>query len=261
MKKWRLVIIILIVATALSLLSAFGVLKGPKNVFWNLTKPISLALKASFGRVPNFFINITHVNQILKQNRNLINENLELQSQLNSLKEVTYENEILKKELNFSQVQNKATQLVPVAIIGRTSGYLKSVVVDKGNDNGLVKGQAVVSQGFLVGIVNSVTENSAEVTLVTDYKSLVPAVLQDSRGTGLLRGGLGGLIIEDIPLNIEIKTGENIVTSGLGGQVPSGISVGKAQGIISKPGEIFQKVSVDSPIDFSRLEVLFVVKK
>lgn len=261
MKKWRLVIIILILTLILTISSFFGWLKYPKNIFWETVRPIGFVFKVSFGGLPKFFGDIVHIKQIFNQNRNLVVENLNLQSELAKLKEVGYENEILKKELKFAQTQDSSLTLIPVAIIGRTSGYLKSMTIDKGEKDGLTSGQAVVSQGFLVGTVANVGLANAEVTLVTGYNSLVPTVLQESRGTGLLRGGLEGLIVEDIPLNIMVKEGENVVTSGLGGQIPQGLAVGKIRDVISRPGEIFQKVSVVSPIDFSRLEVLFVVKK
>lgn len=261
MKKWRLAIIVLVIFTLLLFASFFGWLKWPKDIFWRTIRPVGLVLNVSFGRIPKYFSGVFHINAIIKQNKNLISENLELQSELAKLNEVKYENEILKQELSFAQTKEKTLTTLPAAIIGRTSGYLKSVTIDKGEKDGLAKGQAVVSQGFLVGTVTDARSDNSEVTLITDYNSLVPVILQDSRGTGLIRGGLGGLVVEDIPLNISIKSNENLVTSGLGGQVPGGIAVGKAQEVISKSGEIFQKVTITSPIDFSKLEVLFVVKK
>ena len=261
MKKWRLVIVILILTLILSLSSFFGWLKYSKDFFWRVASPIGSVLKVSFSGIPKSFSGLIHAKKVFDQNRSLIIENLNLQSELVKLKEVSYENEILKKELNFSKTQNTSSTLIPVAIIGRTSGYLKSVTIDRGEKDGLVAGQAVVSQGFLVGVITKTGLDNSEVTLETGYNSLVPVVLQDSRGTGLLRGGLQGLIVEDIPLNITVKEQENVVTSGLGGQIPQGLAIGKIQEVISRPGEIFQKVSIISPIDFSRLEVLFVVKK
>lgn len=261
MKKWRLIIVILGLVAILFFVSLVGGLKTPKNIFWVALRPISIGFKSSFGRLPTFFKNIFHLGQILKQNKDLVTENLELQSELAKLSEIEYENEILKKELNFSQTKEAQTQLVTAAIIGRTSGYLKAMTIDKGSDDGLTPGQAVISQGFLVGTMSEVRSNNSEVTLITDFNSLVPVVLQDSRGTGLLRGGLQGLTVEDIPLNIEIKPNENVTTSGLGGQIPTGIAVGRVLAVISRQGEIFQKVTVSSPIDFSKLEVLFIVKK
>jgi len=259
-KPWRLALIFLIVILII-VASFFNGLKFAKNNFWQILKPISLISQASFGRVPTFFKNFIHLKQIIKQNRDLIAENLELQSRLAKFSEVEYENEILKKELQFSQSQNQTSQLIPAAIIGRSSGYLKSITIDKGAKDRLQKGQAVISQGFLIGTLTEVRSDNAEVALITDFNSLVPVVLQTSRGTGLLRGGLQGLTVENIPLNIGISKEENVVTSGLGGQIPAGIIIGRVLATVSHQGEIFQKVTVSSPIDLSRLEVVFAVEK
>lgn len=261
MKKWRLIISILGLTLVLFMMSFFGWLKYPKNTLWVVLKPVSIGFQYSFGRVAPFFKNIFHLGQIIKQNKDLVNENLDLQSKLAKLSEVEYENEILKKELNFAQTKEGEAGLVAAAIIGRTAGYLKTMTIDKGEKDGLLKGQAVISQGFLVGIVTDAKPDNAEVTLITDFNSLVPVILETSRGTGLLRGGLSGLTVEDIPLNIQIRPDENVITSGLGGQVPAGVAIGRVKAVVSRQGEIFQKVTVDSPVDFSRLEVLFVVKK
>ena len=259
-KKWRLVIIIFALIIVGFFVDRAGYLSWPKNIAWQMAKPVGLIMSSSVGRVPNFFKNLFHLQTILKQNHDLVNENLLLQSRLASLSEVSYENEILKKELGFSKKEVSA-DLTPAAVIGQSPGYLGEIVIDKGKNVGLEAGQAVVSQGFLIGIVTEVRQNNSEVKLISDYNSLIPVVSQDSRGTGLLRGGLQGLIIEDIPLNIVMKANEKITTSGLGGQFPAGIAIGTVGEIVSDKGEIFQKASVSSPIDFSKLEVIFVMKK
>ena len=237
-----------------------GITKPIKNYFWEGVRPVSFVFRSTLGKIFPFFEDIFHLRSIVKQNSDLISENLNLQSELARLSEVDYENEILKKELGFLKSQT-SSKTIPAAIIGQSSGYLRSFVIDKGKDADLQVGDAVISQGYLVGTLTEVRQNNSELTLITDFNSLVPVVLQKSRGTGLLRGGLGGLFVEDIPLNIGIEKQEDVITSGLGGQIPAGILVGKVTDVISKEGEIFQKVSVSSPVDFSRLEVLFVIKK
>ena len=77
----------------------------------------------------------------------------------------------------------------------------------------------------------------------------------------MLRGGFGGLTVEDIPLNIPIKKGEQVVTSGLGGDIPMGLMVGEVEDVVSREGEIFQKVTVKSPIQIYFLEFVFVVSQ
>lgn len=261
MRKWRFLIIISSFAVILAILSVFGGLIYPKSWFWQGLQPVRVAAQFSFSKVPNFFRDIFHLSIIIKQNKNLQEENLNLQSKLSKLQEVEYENEILKKELSFSRSEN-SSQMIAAAIIGQTpSSYLRTLIIDKGSNNSINKGQAVISQGFLVGTVTKVFPNTSEITLITDFNSLIPVVLQNSRGTGLLRGGLDGLVIESVPLNIKTEVQESVVTSGLGGQIPAGIAVGNSKKVVSKEGEIFQKVLVDSPVDFSRLEVLFILQK
>lgn len=261
MKNFR----ILIIAGVLIIVGFFiyptGVLSVPKNILFKALKPFSIVSNYTVDKVVTIFGNFAHLNSLGKENQKLIKENLELQGQLAILKEVQHENEILKKEIGF--LNNKGDlKLLPANIIGRSiSGYLKTIIIDRGEEDGVKQNQAIISQGFLVGTVKHVFPKSAEIILITDNNSLVPVVLQDSRGTGMLRGGFGGLTVEDIPLNIPIKKGEQIVTSGLGGDVPMGLMVGTVEDVVSREGEIFQKVTVKSPIQIYFLEFVFVASQ
>lgn len=253
------IVLFFIILAIVGLFLPLNFTSTPRNYFWQTVKPIGWTFRSSVGHLFPFVKNIFNLSRIVKQNTNLINENLNLQSQLAKTSEVEYENEILKKELGFAKTK-ESTQTIPAAIIGQSSGYLKNLVIDKGEMDGIVKGTAVVSQGYLVGTITEVRKNNSDVTLITDVNSLIPVILQNSRGTGLMRGGIAGLIAEDIPLNIGIQKGENILTSGLGGQIPQGLLIGSVKETISKEGEIFQKVDILSPIEFSKLEVLFIIK-
>lgn len=258
MKKWRFVIIILLIAVILLILPVkFS--RNLRNYTWVVLKPIGLVFRISFGRTLPYFSGLFHLNQIISQNSSLVAENSELESRLALATEVENENEVLKKELGFMQTQDLNTTTA-AAVIGRSSDYLKTLTIDKGSTSGIISGDAVISQGVLIGTVSEVREQNSDVTLITDYNSLVPTVLQTSRGTGLLHGGLAGLTVQDIPLNITIVNGENVVTSGLGGQIPQGILIGKVTGVTSKKGDIFQIATLSSSIDFSHLGVVFVLK-
>ena len=261
MKKFRILIIAFFLIIAGFLLYPTGFLSIPKNILFRALKPFSIVSNFTVDKVVSIFGNFTNLNSLGKENQNFIKENLELQGQLAILKEVQHENEILKKEIGFLNTKGDL-KLAPANIIGRSvSGYLKTVIIDRGEKDGVKQNQAIISQGFLVGTVRQVFLNSAEVILITDSNSLAPVVLQDSRGTGMLRGGFGGLTVEDIPLNIPIKKGEQVVTSGLGGDIPMGLMVGEVEDVVSREGEIFQKVTVKSPIQIYFLEFVFVVSQ
>lgn len=245
-------IILLILPTKIS--------RGIRNFSWQILKPISFVFSDTIGKATPYFKKVLNFQNVISQNSDLISENLQLQSQVTKLSEVQNENEILKKELGFMQTQDLTTTTA-AAVIGTSGSYLKSLVIDKGQDAGLVVGEAVISQGILIGQLSEVRQNNSDVLLITDSSSQIPVVLQNSRGTGLLSGGLGGLVVEDIPLNIAIVKNENVVTSGLGNLMPAGILVGRSTDIVSHQGEIFQKAAVASPVDFSNLKVVFVLKK
>lgn len=261
MKKYRILIVAAVILVSGFFLEPTGVLNPLKNILFEVARPFSLGSNFIVDRSSLFFRNLVNLGGLPPENQKLIKENLELQSQLAILKEVQHENEILKKEMGFLKSKGDL-KLTPTNIIGRAlTGYLKIIVIDRGAKDGLKERQAVISQGFLVGTVKSVSQDSAEVILITDNNSLVPVVLLDSRATGLLRGGLSGLVVEDIPLNIAIKKGEPVVTSGLGGDAPAGIIVGNVEDVISREGEIFQKATVKSPIKFYFLEFVFVISQ
>lgn len=257
--SWRILIFAACLIIIGFVLSSFGALNPAKNAIFVVTKPLTVISNYTVDRFSLFFGNLFHLGAISSENQQLIKENLELQSQLALLKEVQHENEILKNEMGFLSRKGNLN-LTSANIIGRSaSGYLKTIVIDRGGKDSVKIGQAIISQGFLVGTITKVMESTSEAILITDNNSLVPVVLQDSRGTGLLRGGLEGLTVEDIPLNIPIKKGEPVVTSGLGGDVPPGISVGQVDDVVSREGEIFQKVTVLSPVKIYFLEFVFVV--
>jgi len=124
--RFRTLIIILLLIIVGFLFLPQNFLKPVKNVFFLVTKPFSIAGQFSVDKISSFFDNLFHLGSLPKENKKLIKENLDLQSQLAIIKEVQHENEILKKELGFFNIRG-SMKLVPTNIIGRpSSGYLKS---------------------------------------------------------------------------------------------------------------------------------------
>lgn len=196
----------------------------------------------------------------------LARENGQLQSRVNELsaleitnKELTHENELLRRELQFSASQPKKG-LIAAEVISRTSSTNEeSILVNKGTNQGFKKGMAVIAQGYLVGTVAESLADTSRVVLITSTESLVPSVLQNSRSVGLLKGGAQGLIIDEVPRDVTMSPEEGIVTSNIGDIIKSGIPIGEIKVIISGKSDVFQSARIHSPIDFNRLEVVFGV--
>lgn len=144
------------------------------------------------------------------------------------------------------------------------------VIVDRGAGDDVRVGMAVESARGLVGQVYRTTQNSAQVVLLTDSLSRVPARLSESRATGIVRGGnTGGFLIMDwVDLETQIAVGEIVVTSGLEGnsvqeesadRFPAGIVIGRVIEVDRNEAELFQRAIIQPAVDFDQLELVFVI--
>src|SRR5690606_18925291 len=102
------------------------------------------------------------------------------------------------------------------------------LVLDAGSRDGVHAGQSVIDAGGLLGQIIAVQPGTATVLLLTDPDHAVPVVVARS-GVRLVAYGKGRsdqLELANIPLSSDIRIGDALVTSGLGGRFPAGFPVG-----------------------------------
>ena len=241
------------------LTAQFGWWQPFAQSFHFLSAPVLASETGSTRKVINFFTLIATIRNLNKENSMLREKVNRLEAEAAAYKEVANENAILRQELNFTKESEAA--YIPAQLIGRTqTGIIKDLIIDKGSKDGVQVNQAVVAQGYLVGKVHTVDSRQSTITLLTNPNALIPIVLQDSRSTGILRGGISGLTITDLLIDASVKQGENVITSGLGGELPSGILIGKIIEVKERKGDITKKATVSYPVDITRLEMVFVRK-
>ncbi|MFA7244026.1 MAG: rod shape-determining protein MreC [Patescibacteria group bacterium] len=222
--------------------------------------PMIGAISHSSFATRGLFHGISEISDLKKINAELTNKLSQAEIDKNELNELKIENETLKKQLGFVEAhQNR--ELIPAKIIGRDPiSALDYIVIDKGSDDGVGLGLAIITDGALVGKVSEVNAKSSKVMLITSKDSIVQAMLQDSREVGILTGGLAGLSLDNIPQDIATNKGEMVITSGLGGDLEQGLMIGSVYGATSGSADIFKTLSVQPIVDFSKLEIVFVYK-
>ncbi len=191
-----------------------------------------------------------------------------LQSQIDSLereneelREIEGEYQLLLDLFNRARQAPEYSRLT-ASVIGRdTNQAVRSIIIDKGSDDGIRVGMPVESARGLVGQVYRTTQNSAQIVLLIDSSSAVPVRLGTSRATGILRGsGIGGSAdIDWIDLRYQIAVGEVVMTSGLGGRYPQDLVIGRIIDVERREAELFQSAVVQPAVDFDSLEVVFVI--
>jgi rod shape-determining protein MreC len=125
-------------------------------------------------------------------------------------------------------VPNRAVSYVTARVIANSGGgYVRSVLIDAGSQEGLARGQAVIVGEGLVGRLTEVGERVARVLLITDLNSRIPVIIDGAPAAAVLAGDNSERphLLYAAPPD-RIKIGERVVTSGEGGLFPPNLPVG-----------------------------------
>ena len=230
-----------------------------RSAVQNLFIPSSKAIYSSTVKYDKITSFITTINNLADENSKLKKENIRLTSKLSQNDELKRRLGVLEKELSINGLSVEKKYVV-AAVVGRSpSASLDVISIDKGSQEGIKQNQPALSEGFLIGKVLQVNNNSSQIELISSHHFLTPVILQNSRTLGLIRGGLKGIQIEQLPIDSSVIVNEVILTSGLAGEFPAGLAIGTVKEIISKPSDIFKTVTVETPINFKQIEIVMII--
>jgi rod shape-determining protein MreC len=184
-----------------------------------------------------------------------------LERENEELREDQGELQVLQGLFNRARQSPEFSRQIATVIGYDTSPAVRSIIIDKGSADGITVGMPVEGSRGLVGRVFRTAPNSAQVALITDNASAIPARLGNTRATGVLSGsGLGGPLTMDwIDLKFNIEVGEVVLTSGLGGNFPQDIVVGQVIEVDRSEADLFQQAVIQPATDFDTLEMVFVI--
>ena len=193
-----------------------------------------------------------------QENQQLRNEVAELKERLNQSLENSVQYKRLRGQLLFAKRQ--PDRKVFAEIIGESVDNIHQMrLVNRGSRHGLKRNFSAILKEGLVGRVQSVTPFQSNLQLITDFRSRVPALIQGNRVRGLIYGTQTGLEMRQINRRAEVKKGDRVITSGLGGLFPKGILIGNIVEVKRQPHELFQTASIETAVDLSRMEEVFII--
>ncbi len=181
--------------------------------------------------------------------------------------ELRAENSELKKQLGF--YREYTIKSIPAEIIAKDPENLFStLIINKGTLNGVSRNMPVIAyqsglQG-LVGKIVYVNKFTSTVKPLLDPTLYIAARVQNSRYEGLISGideASGFLIMKYVSKEAidQVRYGDIVITSGMGGIYPKGIHIGRVRKIEAKQYETSMNILLQPVIDFSRLEYVFVL--
>lgn len=205
---------------------------------------------------------ITPRSELLKQNEALRRENQDLHAQQLQAAQIKLENDRLRQLLGWQQHAPWKLKLANV-VLRDPANWWRTVQIDLGSRDGIHANLAVLTADGLVGRVSNVGLTSSTVVLVGDRTCKVAAIVSESRDTGVI--GVADpldnslVALGFLSKSATLKPGQSVLTSGLGGIFPAGITIGKV--VDARPVEygLYTEARVKLAANLSSLEEVWVV--
>ena len=258
----------LLVLASLLLLAARNtdVVRGSSTFLTQLLVPVQRVLADVGAAGDRFASAISQIDRLRDDNARLLTENDRLTLENVRLREQAIAGQQAERLLTLQRTV--PFESIPALVIARDpTGILHTIVLGIGTDDGVKVGHVVLSDQGLVGRVSEVGTNYSKVLLVTDSSSVVSALVQGSRATGIVRGQFGDSLIMDWLLQTEpVKEGDVVITAGLGigdellSLYPKGLVIGTIAQVQTAQAAAYNRAIVTPAVDLRRLEHVLVVK-
>lgn len=199
-----------------------------------------------------------------------------------NLQDVKSENDRLKKEIEVLRARSLQHQealtanerlhrllglkesipikTISAKVIGKDpTGWLKTLILDRGEKDGIKKDMGVISPAGVVGQVIRTSPDFSQILLIIDPNSAVAAMVQRTRSEGIGEGRGDHIYLKYLPGMEEVNAGDMVITSGLEGIYPKGLLIGTVRRVEKKEASLFQDIEVTPAVTFSALEEVLIV--
>ncbi|MXW51179.1 MAG: rod shape-determining protein MreC [Gammaproteobacteria bacterium] len=247
-------------AVLLAIDTATQRLKAVRGVMDNLVVPLFVIAELPYMAAAVVGETVASRRALLERIGQLEQSNLALSHQAQRFLALQAENDQLRGLLG-SDAQVASAVLIAEVMGVIPNPAVHQLVIDKGTEDGVRVGQAVVDAAGLIGQIVDTTFFSARVLLITDASHAVPVevVRNNLRSIAGGTGRLDGLLLEGLPITTDIRPGDRIVTSGLGGRFPRGYPVGTVQSVVPDASRIVAVANVTPSALLDRTRHLLVI--
>jgi rod shape-determining protein MreC len=237
-----------------------GPLKRIQSGALSLVAPLEGGVTKMLSPVGNLFDSMARIPTLSSENAKLRAQNQTYRRELNQYAAI--KEQLSQDEALLGQKDWLTGPTLGAEVVGQgPSNQEWTVFLDKGANDGVAVGMAVVAADGLVGRVTLVTGTSSKVLLLVDPTSNVGARLTATGDTGLLTGGgQGDLTLGLLGVTTTVTPGEEVVTSGYdGGIYPPNIPIGAVVSARTTDNGLSKEASVQPFVSFSKLSVVDVL--
>jgi|TARA_B110000977_G_scaffold197327_1_gene279574 rod shape-determining protein MreC len=203
---------------------------------------------------------LTPRSEIESDNLRLSKESLIYHGQLQRMSDLAAENMRLRRLLNATELLQDSVLVTEV--IGVSANPLRhTLTVDRGSADNVFVGQPLLDAEGLMGQIITVHKNHSTALLITDSNHALPVQVLRNGLRSIAEGGAdyNRLNLKFVSPTADIREGDKLVSSGLGGLYPAGYPVGTVLSIVSKPGDNFLEIDIDPSAEIDRSRHLLLL--
>ena len=179
--------------------------------------------------------------------------------------EAQRENERMRDLLGLAE-QRPELQYRDAAVVRRaSSNWTSDLTINRGTSGGVEAGDCVIDQyGHLIGVVTQADLNSSLVTTILDPTLELGGRIARTDEDAILKGDfslmLEGLArLSYLPEEARLVTGDQVITSGLGGVYPPGLAVGTVRSLITEEDGLTRYAQVEPAADIGGVQYVYVI--
>ncbi|HAJ69737.1 MAG: rod shape-determining protein MreC [Alkalibacterium gilvum] len=215
------------------------------------------------------FDSIDNLQDTYEENQRLkieIDRIYERQAELSTLAE---ENNRLEEELELKQSLTDYKTISGVVISRNPDNWVDQLIIDRGSQDGVSKGMPVMSGNGLIGRISETSPTSSKVVLLTNIEQTSnqissEIIMEDETVNGIISDHneeTDQLLMSQITSTTEIKVGELVTTSGLGGTIPRGLVIGEVEKVSMDSYGLGQQVYVKPSADFNNIRFVTIIHR
>ncbi len=246
-------------ALFLTIAGRVGALTPLQSALLWLVEPVGEGLHAIFAPAAAVLSDIGKLRRLQEENRQLRLENESLKAQVAELRQDTTRLQELESALGVIQSGGGQRLLAANVLAHDVSVLTHTVLIDRGSADGVREGMVVLSPGgSLVGKVIRALPQQAFVRLIDDSRSVVAVRIQETGIDGSLHASADRKLEVKLARG-EVAAGATVVTSGLGGEYPPGLPVGRVVEVSGTPQDMFRTVRVEPFAQLAAAQTLLVL--
>lgn len=237
-------------------------LSGAEGV---LMKPVKSVMTSFIGSLEKIYGYMFKYDQIVAENNELKARVAKLEEDYRDYTAISNENEQLKELLGLTSRRSDFKLEQSMVVSWTASSFASTFTISKGTKSGISLNDCVITEtGYLVGRVTEVSDTTATVTTLLDTSSSIGALVYTSGEIAVCEGDYklfseGCAKLAYLANGAQIATGDTVITSGRGGNIPHGLVMGHIKDVYNTSGGSADYASIEPAADIENLSYVYII--